>query len=158
MKRYLTFCVLAVVVAVGFAGPARAQSDPRIGTWTLNVAKSKYTPGPPPVSETRTYATQGHDTQVSVESVDGKGNHASLRYAANDDGKDYPLTGLAFANAVATRRRGPNAFEADTKMNGKIIGTTRGEISKDGKVLTLTTKTVGPNGQAITNVAVYNKH
>lgn len=36
--------VVPLVNTIGFA-----QSDPGIGTWKLNLAKSTYSPGPPPV-------------------------------------------------------------------------------------------------------------
>jgi hypothetical protein len=143
---------------VGSATTAYAQSDPRVGTWKLNLAKSKYTPGPAPAAETRSYtAAHGGAMQVSIDSVDAKGAHVALHYTASDDGKDYPLTGIAFADAIAIRRVDARTFDVDTKKNGKIIGTTRTEISKDGRVLTLLSKTTGPAGQAINNLAIYDK-
>jgi hypothetical protein len=157
VKKLFTRVIILAVVAVAATGMGWTQGDPRIGTWALNVAKSKYTPGPPPAREIRTYTVVGHTTNVSVESVDLHGARVSLQYAAAENGKDYPITGLAAADAIAMRRINGRTFEADTKKNGKIIGTTRGEISTDGKVLTLTFKSISPAGQAITNVAVYNK-
>ena len=44
MKRLLSLILLA---GVFFAAPAFA-ADPIVGTWKLNVAKSKYSPGPAP--------------------------------------------------------------------------------------------------------------
>src|ERR1700722_11354540 len=157
MKRPLLHITLTILAALAFTSLAAAQSDLRVGTWSLNVAKSKYTPGPPPSSETRTYMAQGHGLQVSIESVDTKGNRASLRYTASDDGKDYPMTGLTVANAVSIKRIDARNFEVDTKKDGKIIGTTRGAISKDGKTLTLTSQTLNSAGGAINNIAVYDK-
>ena len=157
MGKFFTRSTILAVVAIAAMGMVWAQDDPRIGTWALNVAKSKYTPGPPPAREVRTYTTLGHTINVSVESVDLHGNRASLRYTAGENGKDYPMTGLASADAIAMRRIDGRTFEADTKKNGKVIGTTRGEISKDGKILMLTFKSISLAGQAITNVAVYDK-
>ena len=157
MKQLLLRITLTILAALAFTSLAVAQSDLRVGTWSLNIAKSKYTPGPPPSSETRTYMAQGKVLQVSVENVDAKGNHASLRYTAGDDGKDYPMTGLSIANAVTMKRVDARNFVVDTKKDGKIIGTTRGEISKDGKTLTLTSQTLNPTGGAINNIAVYDK-
>jgi hypothetical protein len=67
------------------------------------------------------------------------------------------MTGLASADSIAMRSIDGRRFEAETKKNGKVIGTTRGEISADGKILMLTFKSTSPAGQAITNVAVYDK-
>ena len=52
VRMYL-FAVAAATLGVVFGGTALAQSDNTLGTWTLNVAKSTYDPGPPPMSETR---------------------------------------------------------------------------------------------------------
>jgi hypothetical protein len=40
--------VVAGVVLVVLGGEAVAQSNNDVGTWILNVAKSKYSPGPVP--------------------------------------------------------------------------------------------------------------
>ena len=157
MTQLLPRIALAIAVALAITTVASAQSDLRIGTWTLNVAKSVYAPGPPPASETRTYAAHGNTLQVSIESVDPKGNHTSLRYAAGDDGKDYPMTGLSFANAVKMQRIDSQTFIVTTKKDGAAIGTTRGEISKDGKTLTLTTRMINSSGGTIKNIGVYDK-
>jgi hypothetical protein len=157
VRKFFSRATILAVVAIAAVGMVWAQDDPRIGTWALNLAKSKYTPGPPPTKEIRTYSALGHTMNVSVESVDLHGNRVSLRYTAGENGKDYPLTGLASADAIAMRRIDGRTFEADTKKNGKVIGTTRGEISADGKILMLRFKSISPDGQAITNVAVYDK-
>ena len=43
-----------------------AADSPFTGTWKLNVAKSKFSPGPPNKSQTVTIQADGH---VSVEEV-----------------------------------------------------------------------------------------
>ena len=51
--------IVAAVIACtffAFAGVALAQSDPSVGTWKLNLTKSKYSPGPLPKSNTVTIA------------------------------------------------------------------------------------------------------
>ena len=157
MRDLFSRATILVVVAIAVAGIVRAQADPRIGTWALNVAKSNYIPGPPPAKEVRTYTVVSSAVSVSVESVDLYGKRVSLHYTAGENGKDYPITGLASADAIAMKRIDAWTFETDTKKNGQIIGTSRGKISKDGKILVLTSKLVSPAGQSITNVAVYDK-
>ena len=44
--------VLGMIVAVGISTHrASAQTDPQVGTWVLDVTKSKYSPGPAPQSQ-----------------------------------------------------------------------------------------------------------
>ena len=45
MKRLLLFATVFALSLVG-SGLLLAQTDSSIGTWKLNVAKSKYSPGP----------------------------------------------------------------------------------------------------------------
>ena len=51
MKKFLSLIVLA---ALFFAGPAFA-ADPIVGTWKLNVAKSKFSPGAELTAGSRIY-------------------------------------------------------------------------------------------------------
>jgi hypothetical protein len=51
----LTAMTLLVLAIVTFPHPGFAQSDRFVGTWQLNLAKSKFTPGPPPKSGTFTF-------------------------------------------------------------------------------------------------------
>ena len=98
----MAFLLIAASTVVG-----RAQSDPVIGTWKLNLMKSKYNPGPPPKSLTRTYESVRNGVKVTVEGVDGFNNPIKYGYTANYDGKDYPVTGVGVpggADVVAFTR------------------------------------------------------
>jgi hypothetical protein len=155
--KCLTHIVILALLTIAPTSLLLAQSDPRLGTWSLDVAKSKYTPGPPPAKEVRTYSLMGHNMSVNVESTDVHGNRVVLNYVATEDGKDDPLNGLSAGNGISMHRIDARTFEADTKKDGKVIGTTMGEISQDRKTMTLTFKTTSPDGQPITNIAVYEK-
>ena len=157
MSKLFNRAIILAAFAIAVTGIVWAQVDPRIGTWVLNVAKSKYTPGPPPAKEIRTYTASGPSMTVSVESFDLHGNRVSLHYTAGENGKDYPMSGLSSADAIAMRRIDARTFETDTKKDGKVIGTTRGEISNDGRSLMLTSRVITAAGQTITNIAVYDK-
>ena len=62
MKRLLGFAAVVVLSAVAAATVA-AQSNPLVGTWKLNVATSKFSPGPGPKSLTRTVVADGDGVQ-----------------------------------------------------------------------------------------------
>ena len=56
VQRKATWAVvISVAIAASGAAPI-AQGIPGIGTWKLNVAKSKYSPGPAPKSATVTFS------------------------------------------------------------------------------------------------------
>ena len=92
MKRHVVFVGLVVLVFAAVAS-VWAETDPRIGTWKLDVAKSKSSNGLP-ASETRTYEAQGSMIMATNAGVDAKGKPISSHYDATADGKDRP-TGAA---------------------------------------------------------------
>jgi hypothetical protein len=77
MKRLLTFAAV-LVLAVVASGLLLAQNNPSIGTWKLNLTKSKYSPGPPPKSQTGTYEAAGNGVKVTVEGIAGDGSKSRI--------------------------------------------------------------------------------
>src|ERR1051325_11717955 len=75
------------------ASRAGAQANPFLGTWELNVAKSKHTPGPAPKQQTTMYEAAGDGIKVTTSGTDAAGNPISTSFTANFDGKDYPVAG-----------------------------------------------------------------
>ena len=159
MKNISIF-VTAVVLAVLVSGILLAQSNPFVGTWKLNVAKSKYSPGPAPQSQTRTTEAQGDGVKVSTEGTSADGSRVAFGYTANYDGKDNPISGMGApsgADSIAFKRTNPNTVEYTLKKAGRVVLTGRSVISHDGKVATLTTKGTNATGQPTSNVTVYDK-
>jgi hypothetical protein len=155
MKRFLTFATLVVLSLIG-SGLLLAQSDPRIGTWKLDTAKStSENQTYARKSETRTYESSGNTT---VEAVMNDGSKRTYGYNNTPDGKDYPYTGQlpGGAETLSTKRVG-DTFIGTSKKGGKVLYTTTNVVSKDGKTLTLTTKGTDANGQNIGSVRVYNR-
>jgi len=159
MKRVLVL-VTILVLAVLASGVLLAQSSPLVGTWKLNTAKSKYSPGPGPKSQTRTVEAQGDGIKVRIEGTAGDGSHVAYGYTANFDGKDNPMSGIGAPNGadtVALKRINPTTIEVTNKKAGKVLVTLRVEVSKDGKVTTITANGTNGNGQVVHNATVYEK-
>ena len=155
MKRLFAMCVVfALVLATGSL--LLAQGDPFVGTWKLNLAKSKYDPGPPPQSQTRKWDDSG---QVNVEGIGATGKPTSYGYPVKGDGKEYPTTGAVpnAADTISTKRIDANTIEANFAKAGKHVETATFKISNGGKTLTITAKGVLPTGQALNNVLVWDK-
>ena len=136
-----------------------AQQDPAIGTWKLNLAKSKYSPpGLAPKSLTTKLEPYGKNgVKLTADGADAQGKPTHVEYSAEADGKDYPVKGNPDADAVSLKRIDPNTVEVLNKKGGKVMITARWVFSKDGKTRTLTTKGTNAQGQAVSNVAVYDK-
>jgi hypothetical protein len=132
-------------------------ADPAIGTWKLNLEKSKYSPGPPPKSATITYAETADGIKRTGESIDAEGSKTSFEYTAKYDGKDYPVSGSDAYDAITIKRINDNSVQATLKKSGKVVSTAHRVVSKDGKVMTLTITGTNAKGQKTKNIAVYEK-
>ena len=151
---------LGVVLGADIANLSAQASDPRIGTWKLNVAKSKYSPGPAPQSLTVKVEPSGQGGEkVTAEFVNADGTRTTVQYTeANFDGKDYPLTGSQFgADTVSLKRIDTRTTERTDKKGSTVVQTLRRVVSQDGKTMTVTTKGTNAQGQAMNNVAVFDK-
>jgi hypothetical protein len=146
------FAVAGVTVALAAGGP-----DPAIGTWTLNVAKSTFSPGPAPKSQTRTYAASADGTTLTVTGVGPDGSATSQQSTFKYDGKQYPITGASDYDSLALKRVNGSTVKSTMSKGGKPVGTTTRSISGHGKVLTLTSKYTGADGKTYSNVAVFDK-
>ena len=136
---------------------ALCASDPSMGTWKLNLAKSKYSPGPPPKSATITYEQSGEEVKRTGETVDADGKTTSFQYTAKYDGKDYPVSGSDTFDTIAIKRINDHTTTATLKKDGKVVSSARRVVSKDGKVMTLTLTGTNAKGEKFKNVAVYEK-
>ena len=138
--------------------PASAQAvDPVIGTWKLDVAKSKYRPGPPPQSLTIRFEAAGKGVKVTTDEVSAEGQTIHTEYTANYDGKDYPITGSATSDTVTLKRIDARTLQRTDKKGGKVVLTFTRKISADGKMLTVAVKGTDAKGQAVKNALVFAK-
>jgi hypothetical protein len=158
VKRILSTITILGLAALG-SGVLLAQPGSDVGTWKLNVAKSKYSPGPAPRDQMLTIQAQGNGVKVSVEGTAADGSRISFSYTANYDGKDNPITGVGTngADTAARKRINANTTEGTYKKAGKVVSTLRGVVSKDGKVLTITGKGTNAQGQPVSTVTVWDK-
>ena len=157
MNRLLRSTVLVTIVIAAAAVALAAGTDPVVGTWKLNVTKSKFNSSQAPKSETRTYVVAGKDIKASSKVVDASGKPTGASWIVNYDGKDRPETGNPDADTLAVKRVNASTTEFTQKRAGKVVITGTRTISADGKVMTITTKGTDAHGQAIDTVQVFEK-
>ena len=154
-RRFATRAVLALMLlACGSLAYADSAWD---GTWQLNVAKSKFEPGPPLKSQTRTIKTEGDKQTQTIETVAADGKSTRSRSTYSMDGKDYPITGSAEFDSLAAKKVDESTIDATLKRAGKAVATTSRTLSKDKKTMTVTTKGTNRAGQAMNNVLVFDR-
>jgi len=159
MHMLLRLIIVGAVLSVGGVAPAAANAtaDPTEGTWTLNVAKSKFDPGPAPQSHTRSYATTAQGVALTFSEVAADGTKSSGQSNYKYDGKDYPITGSPNFDTLAVTRIDAYTAKSVQKKDGKPIGTTIRKVSKNGKVLTLRSKGTSATGTPYNNVLIFDK-
>ena len=154
MRRASLSTVVALTLAMALGGTAFAQA---VGTWKLNLEKSKYPQGQAPKSTTLMYEAAGAGIKVTVDQEPADGAAIHYTVTANYDGKDVPLVGNPNADTVARTRVNATTTKLVNKKDGKILSTATLVLSADGKTLTITTAGKDAKGQTIDNVAVYDK-
>ena len=132
-------------------------ADASIGTWKLNVSKSTFRPGPPPVTETRVYKAQPKGVMTTVKTTWADRVSTTVEYPANYDGKDYPVDGSRDVDVVVLTRMDDFTSAATLKHSGKEIGVARRVVSPDGKTMTISYKGINTRGDQVDNVAVYDR-
>jgi hypothetical protein len=156
-RNLMTMALLGFAVSTlpqtGFA-----QTNPRIGTWKLNLAKSTYNPEAlAPRSSTFNFQMEGQNLKNTVEGINAEGKPTKAVFIHIYDGKPYPTTG-AVGYDSSTYTPVDAKIVKFTRLNaGKVIQSGFHVISSDGKTFTVITTGAGPNGQEMNTVAVYDK-
>jgi hypothetical protein len=159
VKRLLVFATV-VALSLVTSGMLLAQSNPQLGTWKLNVAKSKYVGTQAPKSQTRTYEAQGDAVKVSRDGIAGDGSRINYTNTSKYDGTDSPISGMGAPNGadtIANKRIDSDTITYTLKKAGKVVQTGRIVVSKDGKVMTIISKGTNAQGQPTSSTAVYDK-
>ena len=160
MQAVLRKMILGLTVAAFAAtiSSVSAQSkNPGMGTWKLNVAKSKYNPGPAPKSLTVKFEPAGQGVKLTTEGVGADGARTASEYTANYDGKDYPLKGSPLADTVSLRKVDDLTTLRTDKKGGKPVVNYKRVVAKDGKSFTVEIKGTNPKGEAFNNFLVFER-
>ena len=149
----------AVFVALAaFAASVLAQSpDPWIGTWKVNIAKSKYSPGPAPKSSMVTIVAAPGGFKQTNDTVPATGAPTHTEVTATLDGKDHPVAGNPNADMQAYTKIDGHSYQVVAKKAGKVTISTRVVVSADGKMRTATQTGTDAQGKAVSNTIVSEK-
>lgn len=155
--RRLVFGAAAAALALQVASVSAQSKDLRLGSWKLNVEKSKYSPGPAPKSLDLKIEAAGKGVHVTTSSVAADGTVSSTEYTANYDGKDVPLKGSPMADTTSLKRVNKLTTLRTDKKAGKPVATLKSTVSKDGKLFTVEVKAKTPKGEPVKNTLVFER-
>jgi hypothetical protein len=160
MNKCLQMLTLGFLFAFGATSIASAadQPDPAIGTWVLNLDKSKFHGGAAPKSMTRTYSAGSAGTDMKVTGVAADGSAISQTVTLTYDGKDCVIAGTpGLWDTLSLTKVNGSTVKSVLKKDGKTVGHSTRSISGKGKVLTLTSSLKTAKGGTTHDVAVYDK-
>jgi hypothetical protein len=159
MNRRTALMSAAVLslAACAFPQASFAQTNPLIGSWKLDLTKSKYPSGSAPRSQMVTNQPDGQNIKATFQTIDAQGNGQTIVFTIVYDGQPHPVTGVPRYDAVAyLQLDGTTTIFSATKA-GKLVLTGAGVVSQDGKSMTLTGSGMQANGSMGTIISVYEK-
>ena len=152
MKRLLTLCGIMLLAASAEA------ADNFLGTWTLNVAKSNYDPGPAPKSQTtKLEAVAGGGMREIGDRVNADGSKTNWQWTAKFDDKDYPVQGDPDRDTVSIKKIDDNTVEVTNKKDGKVANTMKIVVAKDGKSRTNEASFTNAKGVKVHNIIFFDR-
>src|SRR5215470_216728 len=164
MTKRILVLSLVLVAAFTISAAVAYGADMFSGTWKLNVAKSKFSPGPGPKSNMQKIEANDGGFKLVQDGENAEGKKTHNEYTVKFDGKDYPehpmVDGKANPNGADTisiKKIDDNTYEATTKKKGQVLTVTKNVISKDGKTRTATATGKNAEGQTVNNVVVWEK-
>jgi len=138
--------VTNLVVLLGLSGSLFA-ADPLVGTWKLNVDKSKATgPGKYPARPLKewTVVYEEHEGQLvcSEAEIYEDGSPVLVKFTVPSTGGTVHFSQTDLPEGVSMtlspRREDSHTADWPVEMGGKVIATARDVVSSDGKTLTST--------------------
>jgi len=147
------------LIALAITTAAAFGADNTIGTWKLDVAKSKYTPAPLPIKSLtiiREASDGGVKQTTTGERADGTAVNAS--YTAKYDGKVVQVAGNSQYDTIAIKQVNADTLTDERKKtSGPYKATARTVVSNGGKTMTSTTKGTNADGKEFTQILVFDK-
>jgi len=162
MKCHL-FSLLLALLLISPALPVTAATpacdhDPFTGTWQLNPQKSKYQGATCPRRMVIVMACAGNGVRYRSETTYADGHASRSEYTAGYDGKEAIVMGSGgLLLPVSLKRLNAGTVVASYMRGMQVVATSKRVVSKDGRLMTITTISPDKSGKKITTIGVYEK-
>jgi hypothetical protein len=159
MKRYTMFVGITLAVGLLFSETLFTQAQESLyGMWKVNIAKSKYSPGPAPKSSTAKWEPSGGGVKLTVDTVPATGEVQHWEVTGKFDGKDNPIVGNnPDADTAAFSKIDDHTYRTLNKKGGKPTLDSRIVVAKDGKTRVTTQTGTNGKGEAAAITMFYEK-
>ncbi len=151
--------LLLLVAVLGLVGTLWA-ADPYEGTWKLNLEKSKPAPGQQMnIKELAVIGRSiGTDLETTFKGIGADGKPFSMKFISPQQGgilqTGQPSTE---GNLIVITVIGPLEMYGTSIEKGKQVEVTHTIVSKDGKTMNRTVKTMNAQGKLVESLQVFEK-
>jgi hypothetical protein len=129
-----------------------------IGTWKLDLAKSKYSGGMlKPKAMTVTYTPEGTGWRYEATGLRGDGQPAKASFVYVTDGAEIKTTGFPYWDALILKNAGDDVSTGTLMRGGKAVGSVKRSFSDEGKTMTISGDVELPDGKKARYTSVYRK-
>jgi hypothetical protein len=168
-KSWLVAGTLLSIVCASIFAQTSAGTNPIVGTWQLNLGKSKFESGPPPKGQTRHYSQRNDGLIVAnIWSIDAQGKPSFTQSVSKYDGKEYgqynqttletfQATGIQTGKTQAFAMVDTYTVNITNKVDGRVATTSRRTVSEDGKTMTHIVKGTNAQGKPYTNLLIFDR-
>jgi hypothetical protein len=156
-ERFMRLRVLTWMIVATLTAATVVAKDYISGSWTLNVAKSKYGTGTPPKSQTTKLESTDTALHEIVDRTNADGTTTHWDLTAKYDGKEYDVVGDPSRDKVMVKKVDDRTLDVTNKKGGKVTTHMRIVVSPDGKTRTNTVTGSDANGKAFTSVMLFDK-
>ena len=153
--RRLRFLIAFSVISTAML----AADSPFVGTWKLNVAKSKFAPGTAMKEVTVTFEAVGDEMKRTVVGVDADGQQVNQNSTIAWDGEAHKIEAPPDPPImVAVKKVNNHTLDVTVKQpDGKALETVKAVVLHDGKSMTVTVKGEDLKGRKLDNTEVFEK-
>ena len=158
--RKSSILVVASMAAVLIAavGLLAQSQESLLGTWKMNAAKSKYSPGPAPKSNMAKWEAYQGGVKLTADIVPAQGETQHWEASGKFDGKDNPVKGNnPDGDTVAFSKTDARTYELVQKKGGKTTVNAHIVVAADGKTRIVTQTGKNGQGQTINHSQFYEK-
>lgn len=155
MHKRIVFILLTVCASFV---TVKGADDPMLGSWKLNVAKSKL--GSRPAIEAETNQVEpymANGIKLTAQITRGDGTTVTESYAGTFDGKEFSVGGDPNVDHAYLKRIDSNTVERVNTKDGKPTTIMHYVLSKDGKTKTVTITGATAQGKPVDTVLVFEK-
>ena len=153
--KHITLALTFALVSLAILAAQTPAVMP--GQWTLDVAKSTYSPGPKPKSQHAVLTAIPNGIRTVADRVEADGKKVHFEWNGTFDRKDQPVIGDPARDAVSVKKIDDFTIEVTNKKGGKVTTVLRAVYAKDGKSRTETITGTDTQGRAVKNVTYWTK-